>query len=218
MNGISLTLGLVTGVALAGVVCQRRGSASGLGTLVPTAKVRAIYARLGPWTRAVIEAAGDDPEFSEFDPNVYSFDGGQLEAALGVPVLGFGYSRVVVRVAPGIVAKLPWRQDGHDRNRAEVGAWDEASEAVQQMMLPPLGSIYPGIALFPEVKVVARNSMETAKLSPKVKADLRRAQQRWLRLVNAGAPGAITSDVYGPGNWGRYEGRLVLIDYEPEEG
>ncbi len=212
-SGLPLTLGILSGFVLAAAVRKKLGSAQ----VLDRALVRDLAGRLGEWTRAVIEAAGDDPTEVEFDPNVYVFSHADLERALGVPVLGSGYSRVAVRVAPGVVAKLPWRYDGTLRNESEYNAWSEADDTVRAMMLPPLDFVYPpGVIVFPEVEPVAVDSLAEARLSPDDKAALRVAQEDWLHLVREGAPGALTEDVYGAQNWGRYDGRLVLLDYEQE--
>ena len=205
--------GAVGGLALASIVQRWLGSAQH----VDRARVRDLAGRLAEWTRGVIEATGDDPDAVEFDPNAYPVDTHDLERVLGVPVLGFGYSRVAVRVAPGVVAKLPWRYDGQLRSESEYAAWDEATDEVRAMMLPPLDFVSPpGVIVFPEVTPVARDSLEEARLPDAVRDELRAAQARWLALAYAGTPGALTRDVYGAANWGRYDGRLVLLDYEDE--
>ena len=212
-HGLNLTFGILGGFVLASTVRKRLGSAQALDR----ARVRDLAGRLGEWTRDVIEAAGDDPSEVEFDPNVYSFSHADLEQTLGVPVLGSGYSRVAVRIAPGVVAKLPWRYDGTLRNESEYNAWSEADDDVRAMMLPPLDFVYPpGVIVFPEVEPIAGDSRAEARLSPADAAALRAAQEDWLHLVQQQAPGALTRDVYGAQNWGRYDGRLVLLDYEDE--
>jgi hypothetical protein len=212
-NGLSLTFGILGGFVLAATVQKRLGSAQ----VLDRARVRDLAGRLGEWTRDMIEAAGDDPDDDDFDPNVYSFSHADLEQALGVPVLGFGYSRVAVRIAPGVVAKLPWRYDGTLRSESEYNAWSEADDEVRAMMLPPLDYVYPpGVIVFPEVESVAKDTRAEGRLSPADAAALRAAQEDWLHLVQRQAPGALTRDVYGAQNWGRYDGRLVLLDYEDE--
>ena len=211
-NGVALTLGLVGGMALATTVRSRLGSPA----VVNPARVRDLAGRLGEWTRGVIEAAGDDPDEVEFDPNEYPVHARDLEDALDAPVLGFGYSRVAVRIAPGLVAKLPWRYDGQLRSESEYDAWSEATDEVRAMMLPPVDFVSPGIIVFPEVAPVARDSREEMRLSDAAKAELEEAQARWMALSRAGVPGALTRDVYGAQNWGRFDGRLVLLDYEDE--
>ena len=212
-NGLSLTFGILGGFVLASTVRKRLGSAQALDR----ARVRDLAGRLGEWTHDVIEAAGDDPSEAEFDPNVYRFSHADLEDALGVPVLGSGYSRVAVRIAPGVVAKLPWRYDGTLRSESEYNAWSEADDDVRAMLLPPLDFVYPpGVIVFPEVEPVARDSCEEARLSAADKEALQDAQERWLDLSQRQAPGALTRDVYGAQNWGRYDGRFVLLDYEDE--
>lgn len=212
-NGVSLALGLVGGMALASVVRGRLGSAQHFDRT----RVRDLAGRLAEWTRGVIESNGDNPDEVEFDPNEYSVDTRDLERALGVPVLGFGHSRVAVRVAPGVVAKLPWRYDSQLRSESEYAAWEEATDEVRAMLLPPLDLVpNPSVIVFPEVEPVARDSRAEARLPESVKTALRDAQERWMKLSYAGTPGALTRDVYGAANWGRYDGRLVLLDYEDE--
>lgn len=212
-NGLPLTLGLVGGLVIASTVRRRLGSAQSFDRT----RVRDLAGRLAEWTRGVIEASGDNPDEFEFDPNAYPVDTRDLERALGVPVLGFGYSRVAVRVAPGVVAKLPWRYDGQLRSESEYAVWSEADDEVRAMLLPPLDLVTnPSVIVLPEVEPVARDTRVEARLSDVAKQELREAQERWLHLSYAGAPGALTRDVHSAQNWGRYDGRLVLLDYEDE--
>lgn len=212
-NGVSLALGLVGGMALASVVRGRLGSAQHFDRT----RVRDLAGRLAEWTRGVIEANGDNPDEVEFDPNEYSVDTRDLERALGVPVLGFGYSRVAVRVAPGVVAKLPWRYDSQLRSQSEYAVWEEAADEVKAMLLPPLDLVpNPSVIVFPEVEPVARDSRAEARLPESVQTALRDAQDRWMEMSYAGMPGALTHDAYSAQNWGWYDGRLVLLDYEDE--
>jgi len=206
MNGTSLTLGLVTGVALAGVVCRRRGSRA---FPVDPAAIKAVLGRLDDWKARVMEEAGDDPDQNEFDINEYSFSWDDLEEALAYPVLGFGGTRVVVRVAPGVVAKLPWREQGVEQNAAEVDNYADADPRVKKLLLPPLGMSF-GVALYPEVELLTAKD-ETAP-------DYVRAVKAWGKLWVKNVPGTITTDIESIRNWGRYQGRMVLIDCEPEEG
>ena len=217
MNGTPLALGVAAGLVLASALKKTPAGSRDRG--IDRARIRDLGEKLRAYTRGIIEEVEGDPDYAEFDPNEYTVYKDDLERALGVPVIGWGYSRVVVRVAPGIVAKLPWREDGIERNAAEVGLYGDASDEVKEMLLPPLDYVYPpGAAIFPEVEVVAASSREQAKLDPAVRERLQQAKRRWLALVRAGEPGAVTEDVKSSANWGVYEGRIVLIDYEPEGG
>ena len=215
MNGTPLALGVAAGLVLASALTKKPAGSRDRG--IDRARIRELGDKLRAYTRSIIEEVEGDPDAAEFDPNEYSVYKDDLERALGVPVLGWGYSRVVVRVAPGIVAKLPWREDGVERNAAEVGLYDEASDEVKEMLLPPLDYVYPpGAAVFPEVEVVAASSREEMAMPQRTKVELAKARARWLALVRSGEPGAVTEDVQSGANWGIHNGNMVLIDYEPE--
>jgi len=213
MNGTPLALGVAAGLVLASALTKKPAGSRDRG--IDHARIRELGEKLRAYTRGIIDEAGDD--LNNFDPYDYDISKGDMEHVLGVPVLGWGLSRVVVRVAPGIVAKLPWREDGVERNAAEVSLYDEASDEVKEMLLPPLDYVYPpGAAVFPEVEVVAASSREQAALPQRKRQDLEHARARWLALVRSGEPGAVTGDVHSGENWGILDGKMVLIDYEPE--
>lgn len=205
MNGASIALGVIGGMVLAGAVQARLGSAN--VTLPSAATLDAIGARLTAFQNKVMRQAGDDPSETSFDPEVYSFSYAELSKALKVQVIGNGNSRLVVRVAPGVVAKFPWRDELVAQNVAEYEAYQEASPEVQALLLPPLGLVH-GVILFPEVE----------RLDPKDQEDpaFAEAINRWSALYLANAPGANATDIASWRNWGRHNGRLVLLDYEPE--
>lgn len=216
MNGRDLALASMVGLAAIGGLAARRGSRA---TGVDRVQVRAICARFETWKRRVIRAAGDDPDETEFDPNVYRYSGEQLARALKVPVLGTGAGRVVVRVAPGLVAKLPWNAEGIEQNEGEIASWDEAGPEVQRWMLPPLDYVSPpGVSIFPEARtcgasyIVVRDGIRVIETS----GALALAKKEWEDLVRVGAAGANTEDAIKTENWGEYEGRLVLLDYAPD--
>jgi len=238
VHGVSLTLGVVSGIVLASQVVVglgMRGSRAATGSpgapvrdvdyrVVRDAvrkRVRAVDARLQAWIRRTIRRAGDDPDTSAFDPNVYSFSEDTLGRALRVPVLGHGYSRVVVRIAPGVVAKFPWREEGITRSEAELGAWDREGEDVRALLLPPLDYVSPpGVSIFPEARPlqVRMDAQSEDWLA------FTEAKRRWVDLFNARWDDIVedrtdadklTSDIEAR-NWGWYDGRVVLVDYEPE--
>ena len=211
MNGTPLALGVAAGLVLAASLQRKPAGSRDRG--IDRALIRELGEKLRYYTRSIIEEAEGDPDAAEFDPNEYTVYKDDLERALGVPVLGWGYSRVVVRVAPGIVAKLPWREDGVERNSAEVSLYDEASDEVKELMLPPLDYVYPpGAAVFPEVEVVAASSREEMAMPQQTKQELAKARARWLALVRSGEAGAVTEDVQSGANWGYHAGKRVLID------
>ena len=150
-----------------------------------------------------MEAAGDDPYDTSFDPMAYPINDDTLASYLDAPVLGWGASRVVVLLPSGNVAKLPWT-DEIASNEQEWENWQQASEEVQQMLLPPLEYV-SGVLVFPRVKTVHDRDYDDPELSA--------ARGKWKRLWSAGAPGATAGDFQNTQNWGIYDGRIVLIDY-----
>lgn len=196
-------------------------------------QIRAIYARFEAWKRRMTYAAGGDPDQDAFDHRVHVWGHGShllehlpddfvtqpdgrairawiadLERALGAKVLGMGGGRVVVLAAPNTVAKLPWNAAGVEQNQGEIASWDEADEDVRTWMLPPIDFVFPpGISIFPLASV----------RSPAFFASIGAAKKAWANLVHIGAAGANTGDAIKTENWGEYEGRLVLLDYAPDD-
>lgn len=165
--------------------------------------IRDLLARLQEFKYAVMEAAGDDPYDMPFDPNEYPISKYTLMSYLDAPILGFGATRVVVRLPSGNVAKLLWSDD-ISSNEDEWQNWQEASPEVRQMLLPPLEYV-EGVLVYPHVETVEGRGYDDP--------DLVAARARWAKLWNARAPGANASDFQRNANWGIYDGRLVLIDY-----
>ena len=151
-----------------------------------------------------MEAAGEDPYETSFDPMAYPIYDDTLASYLEAPVLGWGASRVVVLLPSGNVAKLPWADDIIDSNEQEWENWQQASEEVQQMLLPPLEYV-SGVLVFPLVKTVHDRDYDDPELAA--------ARTKWKRLWSARAPGANAQDFQNTQNWGIYDGRIVLIDY-----
>ena len=167
------------------------------------AHIRDLLARLQDFKENVMEAAGDDPYDTSFDPMAYPINDDTLASYLDAPVLGWGASRVVVLLPSGNVAKLPWT-DEIASNEQEWENWQQASEEVQQMLLPPLEYV-SGVLVFPRVKTVHDRDYDDPELAA--------ARTKWKRLWSAGAPGATAGDFQNTQNWGIYDGRIVLIDY-----
>jgi len=162
-----------------------------------------LLARLQEFKENVMEAADVDPYDTEFDPMDYPIDDSTLQSYLDAPVLGWGASRVVVRLPSGNVAKLPW-SDAYEANEREWDNWNEASPEVQEMLLPPLEYV-SGVLVFPHAKTVHHLDYDDPALAA--------ARSRWRELWSAGAPGASAQDFQNTQNWGIYDGRLVLLDY-----
>lgn len=167
------------------------------------AHIRDLLARLQDFKENVMEAAGDDPYETAFDPMEYPIYDDTLASYLGATVLGWGASRVVVLLPSGNVAKLPWT-DEIASNEQEWENWQQASEEVQAMLLPPLEYV-SGVLVFPRVKTVHDRDYDDPELSA--------ARAKWKRLWSARAPGANAQDFQNTQNWGIYDGRVVLIDY-----
>ena len=168
------------------------------------AVVRELMDKLMDFKYAVMEASGEDPEYTRFDVNDYAINKYTLESYLDTKVLGWGATRVVVRLPSGNVAKLPWGDDEQETNVREWENWQEASPEVRRMLLPPL-ELIDGVIVFPRVVTEDRRDYDDP--------DLVAAREEWTKLWNAHAPGAKASDFHRNSNWGTYEGRLVLIDY-----
>ena len=166
--------------------------------------MRELSEKLEDFKRAVMEAGGDDPDDTNFDPMEYPIFSDTIESYLDTKVLGWGASRVVVLLPTGNVAKLPWNEAGQQANDAEWENWQEASEEVQAMLLPPLEYI-SGVLVFPHVKTVHDRDYDDPELAA--------ARTKWKRLWSAGAPGANAQDFENTNNWGIYGGNVVLIDY-----
>jgi hypothetical protein len=167
------------------------------------AHIRDLLDRLEEFKSSVMEAAGDDPYETSFDPMDYPIYDDTLASYLDATVLGWGASRVVVLLPSGNVAKLPWT-DEIASNEQEWENWQEASEEVQAMLLPPLEYI-SGVLVFPLVKTVHDRDYDDPELAA--------ARARWRELWSARAPGANAQDFQNTQNWGIYEGRVVLVDY-----
>jgi hypothetical protein len=165
--------------------------------------IRDLLGRLQDFKEATMEAAGDDPYDTAFDPNEYPVSKYALSSYLDVPVLGWGATRVVVVLPSGNVAKLPWLEDVTS-NEDEWNNWQEASPEVRQMLLPPLEYV-AGAIVFPRVVTTENRDYDDRELVA--------ARKKWERLWSARAPGANAQDFENSANWGEYDGRLVLIDY-----
>jgi hypothetical protein len=168
------------------------------------AVVRELMDKLMDFKYAVMEASGEDPEYTRFDMNDYPINKYALESYLDTKVLGWGATRVVVTLPSGNVAKLPWGDEERETNVREWENWQEASPEVRRMLLPPL-ELIDGVIVFPRVVTEDRRDYDDP--------DLVAARERWTKLWNARAPGANASDFHRNSNWGIYDGRLVLIDY-----
>jgi hypothetical protein len=168
------------------------------------AVVRELMDKLTDFKYAVMEASGEDPEYTRFDMNDYPINKYALESYLDTKVLGWGATRVVVTLPSGNVAKLPWGDEERETNVREWENWQEASPEVRRMLLPPL-ELIDGVIVFPRVVTEDRRDYDDP--------DLVAAREEWTKLWNARAPGANASDFHRNSNWGTYEGRLVLIDY-----
>lgn len=215
MNGTPLALGVAAGLVLASALTRKPAGSRDRG--IDRARIRELVEKLRAYTRGLIEAEGEP--YRQFDTELHFPDEDDIERALGVPVLGWGSSRLVVRVAPGVVAKLPWREDGVEQNAREVRLYEQASDEVREMMLPPLDYIDPpGVSIFPEVKTVGYSDSDSPEVIRSRSRELDDARNRWLDLVKSGKPGAVTEDVGSGGNWGFYNGKMVLIDYDPTGG
>jgi hypothetical protein len=177
--------------------------------------VRDLLDRLKEFTDNVMEAAGDDPYETTFDPMEYPIDDTTMQAYLDAPVLGWGATRVVVLLPSGNVAKLPWSDMTQASTDNEWDRWQAASDEVREMLLPPLEYVGGGIGVivFPFVRTAEAAGLDYDH------PWLVEAREKWKALWLAGAPGAEAEDYQNTQNWGVYTDpdtgtkRVVLIDY-----
>ena len=127
------------------------------------AVVRELMDKLTDFKYAVMEASGEDPEYTRFDMNDYPINKYALESYLDTKVLGWGATRVVVTLPSGNVAKLPWGDEERETNVREWENWQEASPEVRRMLLPPL-ELFDGVIVFPRVVTEDRRDYDDPDL------------------------------------------------------
>jgi hypothetical protein len=152
----------------------------------------------------------DDLDDVEFDPTDYPpvhLERG-LKKHSRLNVLGIGGARAVFDLGDGTVLKLPLASVYDEVSRSEIENWKESrrDERVRALYLPLLkhgeieGTPY---AIFPKARPLLRRDVPDWLIS-----DIQ-------ELYEEGAPGLNSLD-FGDGNFGEYEGKIVLIDYASE--
>lgn len=125
---------------------------------------------------------------------------------LGLPLLGHGSSRAVLLLRRGLVLKVALDNDGIWQMYREAKFWDLFPETVRSYFVPCLAS-GEGWAIYPRVRPYRQNSGEA------VCAKIRDAL---CYLITMGVPPYDVDpdeELYALTNWGKYHGRLVILDY-----
>jgi len=107
-----------------------------------------------------------------YAPNDFSFwDEDALEQRLGVPLLGYGVSRIVVQLPDGNVAKLPWlrpmerQETGFSGNDVEYDVWRTADASLRNLLLPVL-DYFPAsdVLVVPFAEVLDEDNPESMRI------------------------------------------------------
>jgi hypothetical protein len=175
------------------------------------AALAALLAETVEEYRQELLSEDEDADESSGPTDFYGWDEDNLERRLGVPLLGYGQSRVAVLLPDDTVAKLPWGKHGRKGNRNEYLRWKSAEPRVRELLLPPLDYTSDGIIFFPRVYVLDEDRVEDV-------AAQARLQRAWTNLASASAEGTYARDlreensgVYADPDTGTK--RVVLIDY-----
>lgn len=157
------------------------------------------------------EAENEGIELSGFEEpsDFYYWDEDELQHRLGVPMLGYGVTRVAVELPDGSVAKLPWGRVGRISTANEVAVWNAAPARLREMLLPPL-DYFPdlGVVVFPKVRVLDEDEDADVALQRGLAARLRRLPATFPRFTDLRPE---NSGVYTDPTTGKQ--RVVLIDY-----
>lgn len=155
------------------------------------------------------EAENEGIELSGFEEpsDFYYWDEDELQHRLGVPMLGYGVTRVAVELPDGSVAKLPWGRGGRTATANEIAVWQGAPARLREMLLPPLDYLPDlGVVVFPKVRVL--DPYEDAALQKGLEERLRRLPATFPRFTDLRPE---NSGVYTDPTTGKQ--RVVLIDY-----
>lgn len=202
MNGRDLALGVVTGLAVAGVVSKRRGSRA--------APVRFPdrYDELVSVATEAYDSLNDgyeEDEDEDWDTRVSQLV--QLLAANGFRVIGRGGSRVVVKLDDTYAAKVAAKPKGIRQNEYESGTWGVVTREApkQAALLMPVHDVDgEGVVLLTEIATPCTEKNEAA-----CAAVLRQARQ-----TLGSSP--LTRDLVDATfefNWGFHHGVFKLLDY-----
>jgi hypothetical protein len=189
-------------------------------------------------TRLVDEKASVDrrrlilPEFLEEDADItddeplahYGWTRRALSRSLGLPVLGYGGGRIVLRLPDDTVAKIPYGPYGLLQSRSELQRYVSSGKAARALLLPVFDSVEvvlpPPDPHWDARRVVALIVPEARPLRAGVSSDEHKQMQlerRWQTLVARGEADALED--LRPENSGIYvdpvtgKSRAVILDY-----
>ena len=204
MNGRDLTLGLAAGLAVAGVVAQRRRGSRALASLPPATAARFDeLVELAPMLYESVEDAFWEEEDRDGATDLLA----DMLRANGFTVLGKGGSRVVVKLDGTYAAKVAAYDDGVNQNESESGTWGVVSrEAPEQaaLLMPVHDVDGDGIVLLTEVAVPCTKKNAKACASAFQKARAKIGSHSLTRGL---------SDAEYQFNWGFHKGLFKLLDY-----
>jgi len=149
--------------------------------------------------------AGAEETYGYAPDEFYFWDEDALERRLGVPLLGYGVSRIAVRLSDGTVAKLPWLV-GLTGNDIEHALWKTSGSRIKELLLPVL-DYFPDsdVLIVPYAEVLNDENPEHVRIADRLAARLEEL-------------GSSIVDVT-PENCGFYtdpateKKRVVVIDY-----
>jgi hypothetical protein len=149
--------------------------------------------------------AGAEETYGYAPDEFYFWDEDALERRLGVPLLGYGVSRIAVRLPDGTVAKLPWLV-GLTGNDIEHALWKTSASRIKELLLPVL-DYFPDsdVLIVPYAEVLNDENPEHVRIADRLAARLEEL-------------GSSIVDVT-PENCGFYtdpateKKRVVVIDY-----
>ena len=149
--------------------------------------------------------AGEEETYGYSPNEFYFWDEDALKRRLGVPILGYGVSRIAVRLPDGTVAKLPWLV-GLTGSDIEHALWKTSAAHIKELLLPVL-DYFPDsdVLIVPYAEVLDNENTEHEHIADRLAARLEEL-------------GSSIVDVT-PENCGFYtdpatgKTRVVVIDY-----
>lgn len=127
---------------------------------------------------------------------------------LGLEVVGRGFSRIVLAAGDGLVAKVPWRDLGWLGNLTEAALWSHVDEETRSLLCPCV-SLSPAGVLLMQRAIPLLGPL--ADLADRDAGELEHTDT--LRGPREAVLSLGVHDDLGVHQWGRVDGRLVLLDY-----
>ncbi len=206
MNGRDLTLGALAGLAVAGMVAQRRRSrgSRALASLPPaTAKRFDELVELAPALYESIDDALWEDEDREGATDMLA----EMLRANGFTVLGRGGSRVVVKLDGTYAAKVAAYDYGITQNQSESGTWGIVSldyPEQAELLMPVHDLDGEDLVLLTEVAVPCKEKNAEA---------CETAFREGFKKIESHSITRGLIDAEHMFNWGFHKGLFKLLDY-----